>query len=90
MNRAHRVLAAGAVWGVAAVLAAAPAQAVSWTNCTNVQKTYPHGVGKVTARDRTSGVPVINFKNSNAVYAAAMQARSGLDGDKDGIACEKR
>lgn len=73
-----------------AVLAASPAEAVSWTNCTTVQQKYPHGVGRTTAKDRTSGVPVTSFTKSNALYAAAMKARPGLDRDKDGIACEKR
>ena len=47
---------------------------------------YPHGAGKVGAHDKTSGVPVTNFKRSNRLY----YLNRGLDRDKDGIACEKR
>ena len=67
-----------------------PAEAVSWRNCDAVHRTHPHGVGKVGARDRTSGTRVTNFKRSNALYRTAMRANSGLDRDKDNIACEAR
>ena len=67
-----------------------PAEAVSWRNCDAVHRTYPHGVGKVGARDHTSGTRVTNFKRSNALYRSAMRVNSGLDRDKDGIACEAR
>jgi Excalibur calcium-binding domain len=59
-------------------------------NCTNLNRKYPHGVGKVGARDHTSGDPVTNFKRSNALYRLAMSYNRGLDRDKDGIACEKQ
>jgi hypothetical protein len=55
-----------------------------------VNKKYRHGVGKVGARDKTSGTPVTNFKRSNFLYKTAMRYNRGLDRDKDGIACEKR
>jgi hypothetical protein len=54
-----------------------------------VNKRYPHGVGKVGARDKTSGTPVTNFKRSGRLYRLAMSYNKGLDRDKDGIACEK-
>jgi hypothetical protein len=60
-----------------------------WKNCTNVHKKYPHGVGKLHARDRTSGTPVTTFKRSTRLYNLAMNYKR-LDADKDGIACEKR
>lgn len=71
---------------------AAPASAVpaKWKNCTVVNKTYKHGVGRAKARDRTSGRPVTTFRKSDKIYAEAMRANKGLDRDKDGIACEKR
>jgi Excalibur calcium-binding domain len=79
--------------GVAAcIFAVGPAGAVApplFKNCTNLNRTYPHGVGKVGARDRTSGDPVTNFKRSNKLYRLAMSYNRGLDRDKDGIACEK-
>ena len=71
--------------GVAAAKAPAP-----WTNCTTLNKRYPHGVGKAKAHDKTkSGDPVTTFKRSTALYLKAMKANSRLDRDKDGIACEK-
>jgi hypothetical protein len=59
-----------------------------WKNCTQVNKKYPHGVGKRGARDKTSGEPVTTFKRSTALYRTAMKHNKGLDRDKDGIACE--
>lgn len=57
-----------------------------------VHKKYPHGVGKLRARDRTrSGTnPVTNFKRSTRLYNIAMNYNRRLDADKDGVACEKR
>jgi hypothetical protein len=60
-----------------------------WKNCTVVSKRYPHGVGQVGARDRTSVEPVLTFRRSNLLYGTAMRYNRGLDRDKDGIACEK-
>jgi Excalibur calcium-binding domain len=76
---------------VAACFSVGPAGAVApplFKNCTNVNRKYPHGVGKSEARDRTSGDPVTNFKHSNALYRLATSYNRGLDRDKDGIACE--
>lgn len=39
-----------------------------YKNCTALNKKYPHGVGKVGARDKTSGDPVTTFKRSNRIY----------------------
>jgi hypothetical protein len=61
-----------------------------YKNCTNLNKKYPHGVGRVGARDKTSGTPVTTFKRSNRIFAIAMGYNRGLDRDKDKIACEKR
>jgi Tol biopolymer transport system component len=63
---------------------------VLYRNCTNLNRRYRHGVGKVGARDRTSGGPVTNFFRSTSLYNRAMSYNRGLDRDKDGIACEKR
>jgi hypothetical protein len=60
-----------------------------YKNCTNLNKSYPHGVGTANARDKTSGVPVTSFKHSNTLYNRAMSYNRGLDRDKDRIACEK-
>ena len=59
-----------------------------YKNCTAVHKRYPHGIGKVGARDHTAGTPVTTFKRSNLLYRRAISYNRGLDRDKDGIACE--
>jgi hypothetical protein len=61
-----------------------------YKNCTNFNRKYPHGVGKLRARDKTSGTPVTTFKRSTRLYNIAMYWNKGLDRDKDGVACEKR
>jgi len=60
-----------------------------YKNCTNLNRRYPHGLGRLGARDHTSGDPVTNFKRSTRLYRLAMSYNRGLDRDKDGIACEK-
>jgi Excalibur calcium-binding domain len=79
---------AACMLGMGTAGAAAPAL---YKNCTNFNKRYPHGVGKLGARDRTSGGddPVTNFKRSTVIYNRAMSYNRGLDRDKDRIACEK-
>jgi hypothetical protein len=57
-----------------------------YANCKALNRKYPHGIGRVGARDKTSGVPVTNFKRSNRLY----RLNKARDRDKDGIACEKR
>jgi Excalibur calcium-binding domain len=61
-----------------------------WRSCTAVHTRYPHGVGRVGAHDRTSGRPVTNFLRSTKLYDTAMHYNRRLDGDRDGIACERR
>jgi Excalibur calcium-binding domain len=62
-----------------------------WTkNCTALNKKYPHGLGKAKATDKTKGEPVTTFRRSTRLYRLAMSYNKGLDGDKDGIACEKK
>jgi hypothetical protein len=69
---------------------ASAAKAPPWVdNCTALNRKYPHGVGKVGARDKTSGDPVRTFRRSNVLYATAMRWNRTLDRDKDGIACEQ-
>jgi hypothetical protein len=89
-RNAAGVLAAGViVCASTPFVTAAGAVTAPWKNCTHVNKSYSHGVGKVGARDKTSGTPVTNFKRSNFLYKTAMRYNKGLDRDKDGIACEK-
>jgi excalibur calcium-binding domain-containing protein len=85
-------LVAGAVvWGGGSFAGASSARIpLLWRNCTNVNRVYPHGIGRVGARDHTTGTePVTNFKRSNLLYRRAMSYNRGLDRDHDGIACEK-
>jgi hypothetical protein len=79
------------VLGVSTSLAGAASERIPprWKNCTVVNKRFPHGVGRVGARDRTAGEPVTNFTHNNYLYRLAMRYNRGLDRDKDGIACEK-
>lgn len=59
-------------------------------NCTNLNKKWPHGVGRRNAVDKTSGVRVRNFYRNTDAYRAAERHNGTLDRDNDGIACEKR
>jgi hypothetical protein len=43
-----------------------------WRNCTAVNTRYRHGVGRNHAHDRTTGVPVTNFKHSTRLYNIAI------------------
>lgn len=83
------VLAALLTPSASAAVAASAAMPALYKNCTNLNKRYPHGLGKIRARDRTSGTPVTSFKRSTRLYDLAMSHNRGLDGDKDGVACEK-
>jgi hypothetical protein len=69
-----------------AAVSSTAAASKKYPNCTALNKRYPHGVGRVGARDKTSGTPVTNFKRSSRLY----RENIGRDRDKDGIACEKR
>ncbi len=61
-----------------------------YSSCAHLNARYPHGVGRVEARDHSaSGDPVTSFKRSNALFAAAMSYNRGLDRDHDHVACEK-
>ncbi len=60
-----------------------------YKNCTALNKKYPHGLGRARAKDKTSGTPVTTFKRNTKLYNLAMSHNGRLDGDKDGIACEK-
>ncbi|SDK36722.1 Excalibur calcium-binding domain-containing protein [Arthrobacter sp. ok362] len=73
---------------------AAPAPK-SYKNCTELNKVYPHGVGRSGARDKTTGKRVTNFRVDNTLYSyndggARHRGEYDLDRDNDGIACEKR
>jgi hypothetical protein len=58
-------------------------------NCTNLNKQWPHGVGRAQAVDRSSGKRVTNFYRNTVQYNLADAHNGTLDRDNDGIACEK-
>jgi hypothetical protein len=89
LKSASAVLVAGAIVYGAPFASAASEVPAPWKNCTQVNKRYRHGVGRVGARDKTSGTPITTFRRSNFLYKTAMRYNRGLDRDKDGIACEK-
>jgi Excalibur calcium-binding domain len=61
-----------------------------YKNCTNLNKKYPHGLGRGNAREKTKGDErVTNFKRNTRLYRKAMSHNRRLDRDRDGIACEK-
>jgi hypothetical protein len=89
-------MAAGAVMFVVTAVAAGSMLAVAspssdtathYPNCVAMRVHYPHGVGKLFAIDHVAGGgrPVTNFHVNVALY----NANKRLDGDHDGIACEK-
>ncbi|MEO7124867.1 MAG: excalibur calcium-binding domain-containing protein [Nakamurella sp.] len=67
-----------------------PVRITAYRNCAALQKVYAHGVGKKGAVDKSRGLVkanrVKNFYVSNELYAKNIK----LDGDKDGVACEKK
>jgi Excalibur calcium-binding domain len=76
----------------AALIAASASSALVpplYKNCTSLHKRYPHGLGKLGARDHTSGTPVTTFRRSTRIYRLAMSYNRDLDRDQDGIVCEK-
>lgn len=84
------VMAVGIVCGSAAMPVAADAHTSGiHDNCTNLNKKWPHGVGRKKAHDHTSGTPVKNFYRSTKQYNLAEGHNGTLDADNDGIACEK-
>jgi Excalibur calcium-binding domain len=86
-----------------AVIVAAPANAGPSTDratgakvpplykkCDNLNKKYPHGLGRANARDKSKSADrVTNFKRSTRLYNIAIKHNSRLDADKDGVACEQ-
>lgn len=87
-----RILVVAAL-SLAPLVVAAPAHATlpkprAYANCVALNKVYPHGVGKsATVRDKTTSTyKVRNFVVDPKTYAL----NPARDGDKDGIACERR
>ncbi|XAS64879.1 excalibur calcium-binding domain-containing protein [Pseudarthrobacter sp. So.54] len=99
MRIKNAFVASLAATAVLLTLSAVPANAApaprSYKNCTELNKVYPHGVGRSGARDKTSGKPVTTFRVDSKLYSYndGANRRAGeydLDRDNDGIACEKR
>ncbi|MFI5911601.1 excalibur calcium-binding domain-containing protein [Dactylosporangium sp. NPDC051541] len=84
-------VAVAVLLGVAAALPSAPAFAAApkkYVNCTALQHDYPHGVARAGGTDKVKGKtkPVTTF----TVNPAAYNLNKRLDGDNDGVACERR
>jgi hypothetical protein len=62
-----------------------------YANCTNLHHYYPHGVGRVGARDHVAagGHPVTTWTHSTNAYNTAIHYNARLDADHDYVACEK-
>jgi hypothetical protein len=90
LTRASTLLAILAICLLAIGSAGAGSAVVApFKSCKQLNARYPLGVGKLGARDHTSGTPVTAYRRSNTLYAKAMRNNRGLDRDHDGIACEK-
>ena len=75
---------------VAGAAAASPAKIPKiFSSCSELNKRYPHGVGRFGAHDKTTGVHVTDFVHSTWLYEVVISYNRGLDRDHDGIACEK-
>ena len=85
------IVLAAATGLLASMTPPASAAGPAWTkNCTALNQKYAHGIGKAKAHDHvSSGHPVTTFVHSDKLYNQAMGANSRLDGDHDGVACEK-
>ncbi|MET1039328.1 MAG: hypothetical protein ABW075_13720, partial [Aeromicrobium sp.] len=71
MLRTLSTVVAGLSLTIGMVATASSAEAVpakKYKNCTQLNKVYPHGVGKPGAKDKTSGTPVKNFKANKKLY----------------------
>jgi len=85
--------ASAVVLSATAVPASAAPAPRSYKNCAELNRVYPHGVGRKGAHDsvRGKGKPVTNFRVDNTLYYLNDGGfrQHDLDGDNDGIACEK-
>ena len=91
-SRLLRSLSVAACGVVVAAASTLPAQAHTTgihDNCTKFNESFPHGVGRKKAVDKTAGAPVTTFKKSNKIYNTAVSHNADLDRDGDKIACEK-
>jgi hypothetical protein len=85
-----RLLVAATLTVAPAALTVSPAEAHTTgihDNCTNLNKKWPHGVGRSGAVDQ--GGSVTNFTRNTEAYKKADRHNGTLDRDNDGIACEK-
>jgi hypothetical protein len=89
LARLSTVAVAGGLLVVQAPMALA---APNYSNCTTLQQSYPHGIGRANARDVVRGTsrPVTTWVKDTAGYDRAVAANRDLDRDRDGVACERR
>lgn len=62
----------------------------TYKNCTELNKKYAHGVGKKGAHDKIKGKVTSKSVKTFKVDDAAYKANKKMDGDNDGISCEKK
>lgn len=74
-----------AALGVASLMLLVPTGCQKFKNCTELNRSYPHGVGRPGAVDSTKSRKVTNFHVDQTLY----DFNASHDRDKDGIACEK-
>ena len=70
------------VMPASAALSATAAIPAMYKNCTALNAKYPHGLGTLKARDKTTGTPVTTFKRSTVLYNRAMSYNKRRDGIK--------
>jgi hypothetical protein len=64
--------------GASGIAHAKAAAVPKFSSCKKLNARYPHGVGRVGARDKTTGTPVTTFVRNNKLY----EANKGRDRDK--------
>ena len=87
--------ASAVVLSATAVPASAAPAPKSYKNCTELNKVYPHGVGRRAPATRRAESRSPTFRVDNTLYSyndggARHWGEYDLDRDNDGIACEKR
>lgn len=89
LSRVAIAVGAACLLTLGTMATAAPASAATkYSNCSQLNRSFSHGVGLPGARDKVSGNKraVTNYRADAATY----KQNKGLDRDRDGIACEKK
>jgi hypothetical protein len=89
--QALAIVVAAAAVGLVAPSAASATVPAKYANCTAFHRYYPHGAGRVGARDHvaTGGHPVTSWTRNTNAYNTAVHYNARLDADHDYVFCEK-